>query len=1631
MSLVAGAYNLYVNMTANSAGLQSGFRAGAGALRGFDGQLNQVGARLNQVQAATRNLARAQAAASAEMVRAHARVAQASQRTAAAQQVVARSHRAAALATTMAARAEEARTAALAAGERAARARALADTMASRAAAASGAGAAAAARTAAAAQTAASRAAADHAAAQTRAATATTTASRAATVAAARQRGLADAESQARVAAAQRDEAQRSAARTATTTAGQINRAEGDLAAARNQRAASFAQSGLIVGAVLGVGVANAIELEKAMANVMTISQQITGDNIAQFTDQIVELSTQLPQTAAQLAEGLYQVVSTGFDGAEAMTILEVAAMGAAAGLTTSETSARALLGVLKAYGLEAGDANDVMDVMFQTVNLGVISFEELAQQLGDVVPMAAAAGVEFDDLSSALAAITLSGIPAAEAATALNMLMTRMMKPTKEMKTVIKELGYESTASAVKQDGLFVVMSKLNGVTKGNAEDIALMFKDIRAVRAVLALAAADGDNYADTYRGIANEVERAGATQKAYAIQVDTVSGQWSLFANQARALGIDMGRALLPVLKEIGEVMNIVAGAVNDVPGPVKSLAGALMALLAVTLLVGAGFTKVTGQIAAFRAAVTSAQAGGAMMPAVMAGAGLAMTGLMAVVAVATLGYAAYSASKQQAKNATEELVTALKAEREEGESGAGLRKLTEQLTGGDFAESMKAIGVNITDAIDAVVSGGAKLDVVLAKADELSKKSSRIIDSNDGLFGDKEDGMLAAKKAKDALKERRQIWQNAIKQENAMAEQMAIVEAKIAEKRALAAGAWTLDSFIPKNKNGAVQYSEEMKALGKAIGDVVDPSRAFKDAQSASAEALKKAGKSADNAKVSLRGYMAELEKQLKAQRSYQGNLSELSLAGYTGLVDHFAELGVDSAPMLAELVGQLKKGKSKVADELQNIVEEDARRSTSAYRAGLEQLPAIAAKYGNDVARAWARASETNDPAQFAKVTRTMGLHNITEAVREVGPLAARELSEGMRLVQEVAAKGGADAAQSLRNSLMKGDLEGVKTQLQNTLGSLTITAPELSGVVDAFRSAGASANAEWTAMLSLIAMVSQQKGAEAASALTSALLSGDMASVKKHLDSIGASVQQIPGQKTINVDVRTNQPSAVTIPVFFRTQYASNDKDRNGISDFVQAPQANGSVLSFYANGGVRNEHHVAQIAPAGAWRVWAEDETGGEAYVPLSPAKRGRSRAIVEEVVDRFGGSVEWFAEGGLSGWSYKRNTPPVLDSPSGVQGDSMRKAKRKVKKTSTKGKTTWEWEEYEVFDLAKFEKNLAKAGKAAVGWRRDLGTVARRAGQDVADALEDMGEDGVALTRKMARGSSKYLKEMVAHLERLGVVARANLGDFTAQLKKAVQEQGRFEENLAKLAAGGYSPLAKMLADQGDADAEALASEAVKDKKKAKAANDQARWAEKAIPDSDMPDLLTIIGAVTSATVGIHAVADKTKLDEDRIIELATLGQGRIKKALGSKAKKFLDDLTKANKGLAYENGGILTPGIYSTSNGIVRFAEPSTGGEAFVPLGSAKRGSATRVLDDVATRFGYRLAPTGQLPLRTVDARPGGVQVVVVRDERPAALVGSMPVTVHGGDRRVADDVSTSIMRSLRQAQRGGRI
>ena len=79
----------------------------------------------------------------------------------------------------------------------------------------------------------------------------------------------------------------------------------------------------------------------------------------------------------------------------------------------------------------------------------------------------------------------------------------------------------------------------------------------------------------------------------------------------------------------------------------------------------------------------------------------------------------------------------------------------------------------------------------------------------------------------------------------------------------------------------------------------------------------------------------------------------------------------------------------------------------------------------------------------------------------------------------------------------------------------------------------------------------------------------------------------------------------------------------------------TKTADADGSVKDYFGMGGF-HENHVAQIAPANTIRMWAEPETGGEAYIPLAASKRDRSIDIWTETGRRLGVMAN-YANGGF----------------------------------------------------------------------------------------------------------------------------------------------------------------------------------------------------------------------------------------------------------------------------------------------------------------------------------------------------------------------------------------------------------
>lgn len=197
---------------------------------------------------------------------------------------------------------------------------------------------------------------------------------------------------------------------------------------------------------LLGVGAAAitaSTQMNEGLANVASLG--IATDRVLEFKDAMQDMAVEVGKSTSDLSTGVYEVIGTFGDSAETLDILKISAKAAAAGLATTQEAIQLTSAVTKAYGDTSADAiQKTADLAFQTVNLGVTSFPELAKNMGAVAPIAVALGVTQEELFGQMA--TLTGVTGntSEVVTQLRATYQAILRPTTEMQGALVSVAME-----------------------------------------------------------------------------------------------------------------------------------------------------------------------------------------------------------------------------------------------------------------------------------------------------------------------------------------------------------------------------------------------------------------------------------------------------------------------------------------------------------------------------------------------------------------------------------------------------------------------------------------------------------------------------------------------------------------------------------------------------------------------------------------------------------------------------------------------------------------------------------------------------------------------------------------------------------------------------------------------------------------------------------------------------------------------------------------------------------------------------------------------------------------------------------------------------------------------------------
>ncbi len=320
---------------------------------------------------------------------------------------------------------------------------------------------------------------------------------------------------------------------------------------------AGFYQGLILFRQFVGEVVGEFFNLDDALRRVQSITKE-SDESIGRLRVELLALAKAgalFDQTASDVADSMFTIAQAGFSTADSLVLAKLAAEGAAVGFTSAEVSAKVLVNVLKAYDLPVSKAREVMDIMFQTVDTGIVTFEDLSNNLGRVLASASALEVPLTDITGTVATLTLRGFTAAQAMTSVNRILQTFIRPSGRAREAAEALGIELNRDTIAAEGLVPMLNKMWIAAQQDANVFAEMFDRIQSTRGALSLMSDDGVLLTRVMEDMGISTAGAGAMAKALEERAKSLKFQMSILRSQFLAVAT---AGLTPLTSSIAAVV-----------------------------------------------------------------------------------------------------------------------------------------------------------------------------------------------------------------------------------------------------------------------------------------------------------------------------------------------------------------------------------------------------------------------------------------------------------------------------------------------------------------------------------------------------------------------------------------------------------------------------------------------------------------------------------------------------------------------------------------------------------------------------------------------------------------------------------------------------------------------------------------------------------------------------------------------------------------------------------------------------------------------------------------------------------------------------------------------------------------
>jgi TP901 family phage tail tape measure protein len=290
-----------------------------------------------------------------------------------------------------------------------------------------------------------------------------------------------------------------------------------------------------------------AMDFGTAMARVNSLAVK----DLGAISDAVKDVSAKFGLDLVNGADAAYQAISSGATEAEVPRLLADAAIAATAGVSDLTTAIELGTSVSNAFGKEIKDVSQIYDEAFVAAKLGVTTFEELSATVGNLSPAFVAAGLTSGEMFASISALTLGGIKTTEAVTGL--------------KAVVTAFQRQGDTAALSTMGFEGALKLLRDETAGNDQALLDYLGSTEAMAAVLALTGSQASSFSSILGEMKNST---GAAQEAFdLLAASDPALAWRQLKSEVQVIKIELGEALLPILKSVMDAIKPVAAGIRE--------------------------------------------------------------------------------------------------------------------------------------------------------------------------------------------------------------------------------------------------------------------------------------------------------------------------------------------------------------------------------------------------------------------------------------------------------------------------------------------------------------------------------------------------------------------------------------------------------------------------------------------------------------------------------------------------------------------------------------------------------------------------------------------------------------------------------------------------------------------------------------------------------------------------------------------------------------------------------------------------------------------------------------------------------------------------------------------------------